>query len=226
MSDKHHYKVLEYSSLDSTQSEAKRLIEAKNVSFGTVIVAKRQLSGYGRKDRSWVSDEGDITITIILEAVNKAETLSYVFAVAVGETLRQLLPRENMVKYKWVNDILVNSKKISGILIEKFDQYVLVGIGINIVKGYVGGVGLCQFGREVTRQEVLQLLLENCEKYYRQWSTYGLLKIRNMWMKDMIHKNELMRINNVLGYFIEIDEEGNLLLESDNKRIVVRNIDY
>ena len=226
MSYKHHYKVLEYSSLDSTQSEAKRLIEAKNVSFGTVIVAKRQLSGYGRKDRSWVSGEGDITITIILEAVNKAETLSYVFAVAVGETLRQLLPRENMVKYKWVNDILVNSKKISGILIEKFDQYVLVGIGINIVKGYVGGVGLRQFSSEVTRQEVLQLLLENCEKYYRQWSTYGLLKIRNMWMKDMIHKNELMRINNVLGYFIEIDEEGNLLLESDNKRIVVRNIDY
>ena len=226
MSDKHHYKVLEYSSLDSTQSEAKRLIEAKNVSFGTVIVAERQLSGYGRKDRSWVSGEGDITITIILEVVNKAETLSYVFAVAVGETLMQLLPRENMVKYKWVNDILVNSKKISGILIEKFDQYVLVGIGINIIKGYVGGVGLRQFNSEVTRQEVLQLLLENCEKYYCQWSTYGLLKIRNMWMKDMIHKDKLMRINKVLGYFIEIDEEGNLLLESDNKRIVVRNIDY
>ena len=116
------YHLLSYDMLDSTNSEAKRLAGG-GASHGAVIWAKRQTAGRGRMGREWVSAEGNLYVTILLNPSQKlaeCPQLSFVASLAVAETLEAIVPDASHIQCKWPNDVLAHGKKIAGILLESF----------------------------------------------------------------------------------------------------------
>ena len=137
--------IIIYDKIDSTINEAKRLLmdnDKKNNSlFNTIIIAKEQTAGRGRRGRSFASPKGDsIYISFIMHPQNTIEQnqmITISSAVAVCNTISEMTNESPSIK--WVNDVIVSDKKICGILTEAVTdlesggiEAIIIGIGINI----------------------------------------------------------------------------------------------
>lgn len=121
--NKLHY----FDTLGSTNEYAKDLIK-KGVLEGSVVLADVQTAGRGRFGKDWYSPEGGLWMSVILHPRNSS-LMSIAAAVAVCEALHinGVLPG-----IKWPNDIFLNGKKIAGILVEIIDEWVVIGLGLNL----------------------------------------------------------------------------------------------
>lgn len=129
--------IIYYKEIDSTQDEAKRIVN--NVQDGTYIITDKQTQGKGTHDRKWY-DKGfeNICGTFILKPnchISKLKNLTIMIAECIVETIKNLYNISLQIKYP--NDVMCNSKKIVGILTESVTnkeivQYVFVGIGMNV----------------------------------------------------------------------------------------------
>lgn len=124
--------------IDSTNIRAKQLAE-NGVSTGTLVVADRQTAGRGRRGRGWESPSGcSIYMSILLRPEflpAKAPMLTLVMAYSVTESLRACTGLD--LRIKWPNDIVLNGKKLVGILTEMsteidYINHVVIGVGINV----------------------------------------------------------------------------------------------
>lgn len=131
-------KIYYYDEIDSTNMKASHLAEEGAV-HGTLVVADRQTAGKGRRGRSWESPaQTGIFMTMLLKPEiepNNASMLTLVTALAVTRAIREQTGLEAQIK--WPNDIVVNGKKVCGILTEMSAQidyvnHVVIGIGINV----------------------------------------------------------------------------------------------
>lgn len=113
---------------DSTQDEARRI----NAQPGHVIIAVRQTAGRGRMGRTWIDDRGEGLAVSIVVAVAPPERLAVLSAVAVAHALQAHCPAKVCVGIKWPNDIVVNDRKLAGILVEQDSRRAIIGIGINV----------------------------------------------------------------------------------------------
>lgn len=132
-----------YDTVDSTNLLAKRMGE-DNQPHGTLLVADRQTAGRGRRGRVWDSPSGaNIYYTLLLRPqieVEQAPMLTLVMALAVAKGIQEVLPAyADRVKIKWPNDIVIEQKKVCGILTEMSlsveqgtIQHVVIGVGINV----------------------------------------------------------------------------------------------
>ncbi len=141
------FNLLMFDDIDSTNTEAKRLAEC-SVDGDFVIWAKSQNNGRGRAGKEWISEEGNLYMSLLLRprcAFVHYSEISFVTAISVGEVIFDLVAgcegfKEMTSGYKWPNDILVDGKKISGILLETLpysvsnseERWLIIGIGINI----------------------------------------------------------------------------------------------
>ncbi|HHL43558.1 MAG TPA: biotin--[acetyl-CoA-carboxylase] ligase, partial [Hellea balneolensis] len=130
-------RVLHYPQIDSSNLEAKRVLDIDG-SAPFWIHADIQCAGRGRLSRQWLSIEGNLFCTGVYAAfadLPKTSLLSFAAALAVYDVLTKWID-DKALKIKWPNDILVNGRKISGILLETHStgdgNFVLIGIGINI----------------------------------------------------------------------------------------------
>ena len=132
--------ILWFRSLSSTQELAKELVNAKGALRvgGYVIIADSQLSGTGRNGREWASPRGGIWLSVILSSMlhpSKCISFSFGASLAVSEAITQSTGLES--KLKWPNDVLIDGKKVSGVLVDasvnsSSIEYVIVGIGVNV----------------------------------------------------------------------------------------------
>ena len=127
-------KILEFEKLESTQKKAKEI--AKEAEPWTVIVAKEQTLGYGRKGNFWYSPKGGLYFSVILPKtkIENLQILTILAAFCVAKILKEDFNLDSFVK--WPNDVYVNGKKVCGILTENFFlgdkiQFSIVGIGLN-----------------------------------------------------------------------------------------------
>ena len=181
------YKLISFDKIPSTQTYALNMVAMGDARDHTVIMAEAQSDGRGRYHRTWVSHHGNLYASFIFSAEERDPRLAYVVAVAVTETLISFGINP---KIKWPNDILIDDKKVCGILIEYAGRFVIIGIGINIksnptVPGYKT-TKLDNYAR-VEKSELLNKLMKNLEtgfliRYfvlyyqieYRQENTHGL----------------------------------------------------
>ncbi len=135
--------VVCFDSVDSTNIQAKLLAE-QGCTHGTLVVADQQVSGKGRRGRTWESPKGSaISMSLVLRptfAPNKAPMLTLIMAYSVACAITQYEEQCGSVNWdvqiKWPNDIVVNGKKVCGILTEMsteidYINYVVIGVGIN-----------------------------------------------------------------------------------------------
>lgn len=126
------YRLLWKKEVRSTNDELRNLAE-DGMAGGLVLLAESQTSGRGRRGATWFSPAGEgLAFSILLrpEAPKPFwSRLSLVAGLAVAEALERSIP---MAEIKWPNDVMVADKKIAGILVEAENDFVIVGIGINV----------------------------------------------------------------------------------------------
>ena len=227
--------ILSYKKVGSTNDVAYELAE-KGMREGTVIISEEQTAGKGRHGRKWLSPpKGGIYLSCILRpgiVPTEIPRITLLGAVAVAKAVRKASGLPAMIK--WPNDILVNSRKVCGILTEmKAEQdrvhFIVVGIGINVntkAKYLPRGASsvkeeLCRskLEREVSRIELTRNILEFIEEDYFVMKEKGFKPIMEEWR----HLSAILgsRIRVVLqnrsfeGQAYDIDDTGALLVRRD-----------
>ena len=172
--------VLYFDTIDSTNTKAQELAE-KGYPSGTLVVADKQESGKGRRGRSWVSPSGTgIFMTLMIKPdinPNNASMLTLVAALAVAKAITSVTGEEAMIK--WPNDIVVNGKKVCGILTEmnaQFDyiNHIVVGIGINVhnesfpeeISQMASSLMIEAGGKRFHRAQIIAETMSYFEQYY------------------------------------------------------------
>ena len=207
------YKLISFNKIPSTQTYALNMVAMGDARDHTVIMAEAQSDGRGRYHRTWVSHHGNLYASFIFSAEERDPRLAYVVAVAVTETLISFGINP---KIKWPNDILIDDKKVCGILIEYAGRFVIIGIGINIksnptVPGYKT-TKLDNYAR-VEKSELLNKLMKNLDK----WRQIDFPLIRARWMDLATGLNKIVKYRGDNVELIGINENGALVLRNDSR---------
>ena len=130
------FQIIHYQEIDSTNSEAWRLIDRLEAPSNTVIIAKRQTQGRGQRGNTWRSPLGGLFMSVILQPNLAAANAHQITLWAAWGIAKALNETGANVKLKWLNDLLIDRRKLGGILTEtriEADKirYAVVGIGIN-----------------------------------------------------------------------------------------------
>lgn len=213
MSYKTFFKILRFKTVDSTNEIAKKLAE-ENVEEGIVIVAECQTHGKGRCKRAWFSPKGGLWFSIILRPkinINESFKLSFLAALSVAKALNELYNLKPEVK--WPNDILINGRKVCGILSETKIEgeklaFMVLGIGINAnisLKDFPNELRKTStslkslLGKNISINTLLERILANMAFYY--------FTIENFSQ----HLKELKRLMKMLGSWVEIETRNELI---------------
>lgn len=226
--------VLYFDETDSTNTEIKKAAE-KEAAHGTLAVADYQSLGKGRRGRSWTSPHGvGIWMSILLRPElhpSCASMLTLVAALAVADGIETVCGLDT--KIKWPNDIVVNGKKVCGILTEMSTElecinYVVVGIGINANTSEfpedirdVATSLLLETGARVGRSRLIGAVMKALEKYYALFLEHqdmsGLLEIYD---SKLANKDNVVRVlapgNEYTGIAEGINADGELLVRMDD----------
>ncbi len=225
-----------YESIDSTNIECKRLANRGEV-HGTVVVAEEQTNGKGRIGRSWSSPIGSgIWMSILLRPNIPpiyASKLTLLGAAAVYKSLKEMKIESYI---KWPNDIVLDGKKICGILTEMNAEierinYVIMGIGINVntkefpedIKDKATSIGN-YVGQEVDRKAIIASIINNLEQLYNKFIyEEDFSEIINISREASILLGKEIRIINgtkeEIAKAIDIDDDGELIVENEDGTI-------
>lgn len=204
-------------------------------SDGTVLLAEKQNTGRGRKDRVWYSAKGqNLTFSVLLTNKkylgDKFNLINFAASLSVANAIENLY--QLRTELKWPNDVLVNGKKIAGILLESISQgnkieRLVIGIGVNVNQVmFQGNFNLpptsikLETNESIDRERLLAELLNTFEEILykldnlsneviRDWKT----KCRLIGEKISIIENEKVKY----GIFDDLDENGFLLLKNKGK---------
>lgn len=228
-----------YEKTGSTNIDAKKLA-AEGAAHGTIVVADDQENGRGRRGRSWHSPAGsNVYFTIVLRPEfepDKASMLTLVMAMSVAEAIRNYCGIEALIK--WPNDIVVNKKKVCGILtemeiaLETNDiQYVVIGVGINTnqetfpedVREIAGSL-VNEGGRKVSRAGMIQTVMERFEQNYENFlKEKDLSQMRQSYDALLVNKDRQVKVLDPKGEYTGIakgiDERGELLVQKKDGQI-------
>lgn len=226
-----YYNVLRYETIGSTNAEAARLaaLGESVTPDGTLVWSLEQTEGRGRRGRHWNSPTGNLYTSIVLRPevpLRRAAQLGFVAALAVHDALRNIGPQSAQIHCKWPNDVLVNHKKTSGILLESHSgaedaaDWVILGMGLNLVSypkdSSFAATSLTHEGFSCNLEQTIAAYTGCLLKWKNQWLDQGFDPIRKGWQsrcKGRGDKIEVRLENQTLqGIFDDIDEEGVLLL--------------
>jgi BirA family biotin operon repressor/biotin-[acetyl-CoA-carboxylase] ligase len=231
--------------IPSTNDMAKELalIGAKE---GTVVAAAAQTQGKGRLGREWISPAGGLWVSVILRpkvSPEHAPRLTLLAAVAVAKTLGKLYNLKPEVK--WPNDVLIDGKKVCGILTEastkgKCLDFVVIGFGINAnfplnrlpASLHCSTTTLQEeLGKEVNLEALLRSLLEEAEYYYWIFSKGNFEAVLTEWKRFAKFLGSYVYVTSlsekVEGWAIDVDEQGALIVklkDQTTRRIVVGDV--
>jgi BirA family biotin operon repressor/biotin-[acetyl-CoA-carboxylase] ligase len=228
--------VYYFRSLESTNLFAKELIK-KNAEEGTIVVADIQTKGRGRKDRSWFSPEGGLWFSVILYPnipTQFAMLITMATSISIVQAIKELTGLSAIIK--WPNDLLLEGKKICGILTEldaELDRinYSVVGVGINVNNVledelYNKANSIFNiYNSKISRVELLRLIIKYLDINYAKLISNDYNHIRELWFEntDIIGRNVRLKLEKyeIEGIVIDIDDTGALILETLDKKIKI-----
>ncbi len=227
------YKLLIFEEIDSTNSEALRIARTSS-NENYVLLAKNQTQSRGRTTKTWHSSLGNLHATILLHHhidIKYIPQLSFVTAIATHRTITSLSSNKvNNIILKWPNDVLINNKKAAGILIESIKDYLIIGVGINII---VNPINLDQETTNLVAENIvapgpeklLEVLITNFEKYLYIWKNQGFSKIKQYWLKKTYKLGQNITINDgntrITGIFKGLEEDGAIRLQLPSGQLYI-----
>ena len=226
--------ILYFDSIDSTNTKAQELAE-KGYPSGTLVVADKQIAGKGRRGRNWESPSGcGIFMTLMLKPdinPNNASMLTLVSALAVAKALADITGKD--AKIKWPNDIIVNGKKLVGILTEMSTQidyinHVTIGVGINVnltefpeeIRETATSLRL-ECGHVVKRAPLIAAVMKRFEQNYTVFLEHGDLSgLKERYSKLLVNKDREVRIlgakEQYNAYALGINQTGELIVRKED----------
>lgn len=238
-------KLCFFESTGSTNPDAKRFAE-EGAPHGTTVVADRQTAGRGRRGRSWESPAGtSIYFTIVIRptfAPDKASMITLVMALSVAEAIQEATGLDTGIK--WPNDIVVNGKKVVGILTEMSMtpemneiQFLVAGVGVNVnqeshgdfpeeIRGMATSLRI-ESGRQTDRAALLERILARFETDYETFeSTLDLSGLQTRYEARLVGRNAAVRVLDPAGEYTGISrgitDTGELIVErEDGERTLV-----
>jgi BirA family biotin operon repressor/biotin-[acetyl-CoA-carboxylase] ligase len=222
--------IIRLAAVGSTNDEAKRRA-LEGAAHGTVVTAEAQTAGRGRDGRSWSSPPGNLYASLILRptvALRDAAALSFAAALALGDGLDILVPLNTSIAFKWPNDVLVNSRKIAGILLEAEAQgaaldFLVIGLGVNCASHPEASVTAATdlrtvIGTAPAPAAVLDAFLGAFALWYERWRVDGIAPLRTAWLARAAGLGEALRVRTARetlhGRFAGLDPGGALVLET------------
>ncbi len=218
-------RVLYYPSVTSTNEVAKQQAQQR-AEEGTVVIADEQTAGKGRLKRNWLTPGGNIALSVILHPeLSALPSMIMLASLAVVRAIEAAAGLKSAIK--WPNDVLINGKKVCGILIENdlrgdTVNYSVIGIGINVdLKGGdfpgiqfpVTGLS-AELGKEVSRRDVIRCLLVEMERLYLALSSGG--PVYEEWRDNLVTLGKEVRVTAgetiYEGIAESVARDGSLLL--------------
>lgn len=232
--------VLYFDTIDSTNTKAQELAE-KGYPSGTLVVADKQESGKGRRGRSWVSPSGTgIFMTFMIKPdinPNNASMLTLVAALAVAKAITSVTGEKALIK--WPNDIVINGKKVCGILTEmnaQFDyiNHIVVGIGINVhnesfpeeISQMASSLMIEAGGKRFHRAQIIAETMSYFEQYYDTFlKTQDLSALVREYDELLVNRNKSVRVLDPKepfdGKAMGITPKGELIVDTWESRKLV-----
>jgi len=220
-------------------AKEKALHGAERINEGTLIIAERQSAGKGRLGREWFSPAGGIWFSIILYpqlSPSYISRITLMTAVVVVKAIKICTQIKSQIK--WPNDILINEKKVCGILTEMSAEldiinWVVVGIGVNVnIKQQEFPEDICErttslkevLGKKVLRVKLAQVFLQEFEKYYEILKRREFSSILEEWKLYSCTLGKKIRVDMgeriITGEAVDINEEGVLILKKEDGKLV------
>ena len=231
-------KIFAFDVLDSTNVKAKSLA-LDNVAEGTVVIADNQTAGKGRLGRTWNSEAGkNLTFSVIIRpriSPQHLGILSLYAGVSVARAISQL--SNKTVHCKWPNDVLLNKKKVCGILSESVTSNgsitaVIIGIGINInqrkfsseLHGKATSFAI-ETGREIDRRTILAEILQELETGYADIRSGSFDTILRQWTEYSSFIGQPVSIDQhgtiVRGIASHVADDGGLVIRTNGKEVKI-----
>lgn len=207
--------------MDSTQRYAAALA-ADGAVDGTAVVADTQTAGRGRRGRVWHDAPGaSLLVSVILRTslpLARVPTLSLAAGVAVADALIAVAGVD--ARLKWPNDVLVNGRKIAGVLLERQNDAVILGIGINIAAASVPAemtahaTSVAGEGGRADRAALLAALLDALAQWRPRLEREGFEPVRTRWTALAGMLGRRITADGVVGTALGLDDDGALLMET------------
>ena len=237
-----------FEEIDSTQNFAQQIASDEKEN-GAIIIAEKQTSGRGRLNRKWTSPKGGISFSLIIHPkfdVSSSTLIPILSAVALSKSIKSILGIETQVK--WPNDIIMNGKKVAGILVDASFQansidYLILGVGINFdidvkklekklskTPNFYGVNSLRRKDDTTPPKLLLKEFLLQLEKNLSQLDNGEKTKIIREWMKKASGIGKKITINTengkISGISQGIDNDGALKLKTrkEIKKIFVGDV--
>lgn len=213
------YRIRRLAVTASTNDDVKQAAAAGEAE-GLVVQAFQQTAGRGRHGRIWQSPVGNLYCSVLLRPANQQSfgQYSFVTSLALYDTVKAFLP-DATATLKWPNDVLVNGKKISGILLEAGLDYLVVGIGLNMTHhpedALYPSTSLSAEGAGLPEIDaVLNSLLGYLWHWHETMKTSGFPPIRAAWLHNAQKGPLTVKLPDgaVEGLFESIDEQGRIIL--------------
>ena len=233
--------IVYYDEIDSTNLRIKQLGDEGAVE-GTLAVADRQTAGRGRRGRSWDSPAGEsISMSILLRpqiTPNQAPMLTLVMACSVAEGIMDCkdVCGEQQIQIKWPNDIVLDGKKVCGILTEMsmeqaYIHHIVIGVGINVrrqefpeeIRDRAAAIEE-QCGFRISRSQLIADIIEAFEEDYEIFlQTHDLKGLRDSYEKLLVNRDREVCVLDPKGEFRGtargINDQGELLVERQDGSI-------
>lgn len=223
-----------FAELDSTNTYARQLAE-NGAREGEIVIAEAQTQGRGRLGRRWQSPPfANLYFSVILRPglpPAQAPQITLTAAVALAETVASFIAEP--VSIKWPNDILVDGKKLAGILTEAACDaerlyYVILGIGVNLnyrvaampeeIRARATSIAELT-GQSVHRESFLRRLIQGLDRCYGELDEFGFAGLEPRWQAHFGLRGKPVRVELldqiITGRAIGIDKDGALLIEDE-----------
>lgn len=220
-----------FPTLSSTMVEATRFATS-GAPHGTIVLADEQTQGMGRLGRSWQSEpEVGIYCSILLRLPLSPSNLpiaSLLLGLATAEAIQK--STQLACDLRWPNDVLIDERKVAGILTHLVETYIVAGIGINVnhsvlpagLRTPATSLRIESKGRVQSREEIIVNLLESLDVFCSMLASEGtssILRIFNSASSYAINRRVIVEESGTTGITAGLDENGFLLLHSDVGRI-------
>ena len=207
---------------------------------GSSYLSYLQKNGRGRNNNRWESVKGNLFLsTIFRPTTSKANwnQLSLIIGLSILETLIILGVDENIIELKWPNDVLVHKSKISGVLLESFDEFIVAGIGLNILKKPQNEIKwkttklYDHINKDFSLKYIANVILKIIFKNYAIWEDKGFNFFKNKINNSIykINNKIVIKLNsqykNINGVFLGLGNNGSMKIKVGNKFLEYNSVE-
>ncbi len=202
--------------LDSTNKWARENLTTLKPDTLYVVRADEQTSGYGRRGHKWIAPRGNLILTLVFPVTDSPHLLTHKLCLALAKTLEEFSLSPQI---KWPNDLLLNGKKIAGVICEISNSIAYLGLGLNVHETpYQPATSLKEETNTLFDLEQIEQMLI---KYFLKIEHFRL----DEYQKRLCFLNKIIIIEDenktYTGTCLGIDPSGALLLEGNNKVIKI-----